>query len=99
MVGQGIFRIQRQSRECSSFLVSLSSGSSLSRTPDPRDDPSTWTTVVARSILYRVRPDYPVRGGQSEVPVCIVNKNLHGTASHSVEVAGFASFVQPVSVV
>lgn len=97
MVGQGIFRIQQQSRKRSSFLGSLSSGSSSSRAEDPRDDPSTWTTLVARSILYRVHPDYPARGGQSGVPVCFVGESTDGTASRSVKVAGFASFVQMVS--
>ncbi|KAG6365290.1 hypothetical protein INS49_006899 [Diaporthe citri] len=97
MVGQGIFRIQQQSRKRSSFLGSLSSGSSSSRTQDPRDDPSTWTSFVARSILYRVHPDYPARGGQSGVPVCVVSENTDGTPSHSAKVAGFASFVQMVS--
>lgn len=96
MVGQGIFRIQQQSRKRSSFLGSLS-GSSSSRTQDPRDDPSTWTSLVARSILYRVHPDYPVRGGQSGVPVCVVSDDADGTAPRSVKVAGFASFVQMVS--
>lgn len=97
MVGQGIFRIQQQSRKRSSFLGSLSSGSSSSRAQDPRDDPNTWTSFVARSILYRVHPDYPARGGQSGVPVCVVSKNTDGSASHSAKVAGFASFVQMVS--
>lgn len=97
MVGQGIFRIQQQSRKRSSFLGSLSSGSNSSRAQDPRDDPSTWTSLVARSILYRVHPDYPVRGGQSGVPVCVVSENTDGTASRSTKVAGFASFVQMVS--
>lgn len=97
MVGQGIFRIQQQSRKRSSFLGSLSSGSSSSRAQDPRDDPSTWTTLVARSILYRVQPDYPARGGQSGVPVCVVSESMDGTTPRSVKVAGFASFVQMVS--
>lgn len=97
MVGQGIFRIQQQSRKRSSFLGSLSSGSSSSRAQDPRDDPSTWTSLVARSILFRVHSDYPVRGGQSGVPVCIMSENTDGTASRSTKVAGFASFVQMVS--
>lgn len=97
MVGQGIFRIQQQSRKRSSFLGSLSSSSSSSRTPDPHDDPSTWTSLVARSILYRVHPDYPTRGGQSGVPVCVVSEDPGDTGSHSVKVAGFASFVQMVS--
>lgn len=97
MVGQGIFRIQQQSRKRSSFLGSLSSGSSSSRAQDPRDDPSTWTSLVARSILYRVHPDYPARGGQSGVPVCVVSEGADEAAPRSVKVAGFASFVQMVS--
>ncbi|KAL2277333.1 hypothetical protein FJTKL_00053 [Diaporthe vaccinii] len=76
MVGQGIFRIQQQSRKRSSFLGSLSSGSSSSRAQDPRDDPSTWTSLVARSILYRVHPEYPARGSQSGVPVCVRDRRL-----------------------
>lgn len=99
MVGQGIFRIQQQSRRRSSFLGSFSAGPSSSRTQDPRDDPSTWTSLVARSILYRVHPDYPVRGGQSGVPVCVVDESTGGTASRRTKVAGFASFVQMVSMV
>ncbi|KAI7783886.1 hypothetical protein LA080_011148 [Diaporthe eres] len=97
MVGQGIFRIQQQSRKRSSFLGSLSSGSSSSRAQDPRDDPSTWTSLVARSILYRVHPEYPARGSQSGVPVCVVSESTDGAAPRSVKVAGFASFVQMVS--
>lgn len=97
MVGQGIFRTQQQSRKRSSLLGSLSSGSSSSRAQDSRDDPSTWTSLVARSILYRVHPDYPARGGQSGVPVCVVSDGADETAPRSVKVAGFASFVQMVS--
>ncbi|KAK4198399.1 kinase-like domain-containing protein [Triangularia verruculosa] len=89
MVGQGIFRVQQQSRPRRSFR------SMLSRAPaDPRDDPAIWTSLVARSILYRVRQPSNFKGlGQSGTPVCVV-ENLPNTAGKISKVAGFSSFVQ-----
>jgi hypothetical protein len=90
MVGQGIFRIRQQAKR-RSFLGSLSGSST-----DPRDDPSTWTVLVARSILYRVRHDVNIRGGQSGTPVCVMSSESEDGRPVA-KVAGFASFVQMVS--
>jgi hypothetical protein len=49
--------------------------------------------LVARSILYRVRHEGGVRGGQSGTPVCV----LDGSSPRVTKVAGFASFVQMAS--
>lgn len=98
MVGQGIFKIHQDSHRRSSFRSSLSARANSSRAQDPRDDPSTWTSLVARSILYRVHPDYPARGGQSGSPVCVVPETDDENHSpFTAKVAGFASFVQMVS--
>lgn len=86
MVGQGIFRVQQELRKPTSRFVQRSS-----RPLDPRDEESTWTSLVARSVLYRVRSDHPSRGSQSGVPVCLVEGE---GSSRKVKVAGFASFVQ-----
>ncbi len=77
MVGQGIFRVQQRASRRHPLLSVLSrsgGGSSSSSATDPRDDPATWTALVARSILYRVRDDSAVRGGQSGTPLCVIDK-------------------------
>jgi hypothetical protein len=91
MVGQGIFRVRQEATRRSSFFRAA-----LSRTsqPDPRDDLSTWTSLVARSILYRVRHEGGVRGGQSGTPVCVLDDSSSPPVA---KVAGFASFVQMAS--
>ncbi|GAB1312652.1 hypothetical protein MFIFM68171_02862 [Madurella fahalii] len=91
LVGQGIFRVQQQSRRRSL----LSGFSSSARTADARNEASTWTSLVARSILYRVRHDAATRGGQSGTPVCVLGSARDGTPV--AKVAGFASFAQMVS--
>ena len=79
-----------------SFRSVFSGSSSSSATTDTRDELSTWTSLVARSILYRVRNDAGVRGGQSRTPVCVLSASQAGEV-RTVKVAGFASFVQMVS--
>lgn len=89
MVGQGIFRVYQQGRPRRSFR-SLLSGAPV----DSRDDPASWTSLVARSILYRVRqPSNFKELGQSGTPVCVV-ENLPNNAGKIAKVAGFSSFVQ-----
>lgn len=102
-VGQGIFRTQQQARRRLSIFGSRSSGGS-SAAADARDDPGPWTSLVARSILYRLRTDYPMRGGQSGTPICIakderggLDDGNSGSGTGVLRVAGFASFVQMAS--
>ncbi len=79
MVGQGIFRVHQQAmRRRRSLLNALSAAPA-----DPRDDPATWTVLVARSILYRVRNDSAVRGGQSlsGTPLCVIDRTAGPTAA------------------
>ncbi len=79
MVGQGIFRIHQQAtRRRRSLLNALSAAPA-----DPRDDPATWTVLVARSILYRVRNDSAVRGGQSlsGTPLCVIDRTAGPAAA------------------
>ncbi|KAH7002501.1 hypothetical protein EDB80DRAFT_579151 [Ilyonectria destructans] len=64
---------------------------------DPKDDLKTWVRLVAKSILYRVRQDLHVRGGQSGTPVCVLDNGEENSVSPTAKVAGFASFVQMVS--
>ncbi|KAH6984366.1 hypothetical protein BKA56DRAFT_481371 [Ilyonectria sp. MPI-CAGE-AT-0026] len=64
---------------------------------DPKDDVKTWVRLVAKSILYRVRQDLHVRGGQSGTPVCVLDSGGENNVAPIAKVAGFASFVQMVS--
>jgi len=96
MVGQGIFRIQQQHLPQPSRRHAFFSSSSPT-TPDARSELSTWTSLVARSILYRVREDSvpgrpATRGGQSGTPLCVLDKS-----TRIAKVAGFTSFAQMVS--
>ncbi|KAH7176758.1 hypothetical protein EDB81DRAFT_49846 [Dactylonectria macrodidyma] len=91
MVGQGIFRTQQQAKRRSFF------GMRSSRSTNPQDELRTWTNLVARSILYRVRQDVHIRGGQSGTPVCLMEDGGNANAAPVAKVAGFASFVQMAS--
>lgn len=56
------------------------------------DDPESWSTLVARSLLYRVSPDFDVPQGQSGVALYAVGDREDGSTGPGV--AGFQSFVQ-----
>ncbi|KAK0750078.1 hypothetical protein B0T18DRAFT_408194 [Schizothecium vesticola] len=100
MVGQGIFRLQQQSRRRRLF-----GSSGIPNNGASRDELDGWTSLVARSILFRVRQDgagaprgSTTKSGdawQSGTPVCVVRED--GTLSGIIKIAGFASFAQPVS--
>ena len=64
---------------------------------DPSNSASveTWTSLVSRSVLYRVNSDLRVPGAQSGTAVCIHEEMEDVVAS--VKVAGFSSFAQAVS--
>ena len=90
MVGQGILR-NRQTMNSRSFFGSIRGD----RQEDSRGNLEVWTSLVARSVLFRVHPDFPNRGGQSGTPVCLLDESEPGKPS--AKVAGFVSFVQMVS--
>jgi hypothetical protein len=100
MVGQGIFRLQQQSRRRRLF-----GSSGIPNNGASRDELDGWTSLVARSILFRVRQDgagaprgSTTRSGdacQSGTPVCVIRED--GTLPGTIKIAGFASFAQPVS--
>ena len=90
MVGQAIFRTQRKARR-RSLLDSIRGTKEL----DQDEELEKWTSLVARSILYRVYPEFPVRGGQSGTAVCFMERG--GAGEISAKLAGFTSFVQMVS--
>jgi hypothetical protein len=51
-----------------------------------------WTSLVSRSILYRVSPDFNVAGGQSGTALYSIGEREDG--KNGPGVAGFQSFVQ-----
>lgn len=93
MVGQGIFRLHSQLEKKTRFKFSF--GHKRSNSASVSTTPETWTSLVSRSVLYRVDPDFRTPGAQSGTAVCV-----HEESEDKVEVvkiAGFSSFAQQVS--
>ena len=93
MVGQGIFRLHSQLEKKTRFKFSFShkrsnSGSSVTT-------PEAWTSLVSRSVLYRVDPDYRSAGAHSGTAVCVHTESEDGV--EIARIAGFSSYAQQVS--
>jgi hypothetical protein len=90
MVGQAIFKLRETSDKKPRFRFSFGYKSS-----HPTTDVDTWTSLVSRSLLYRIDPNVRAPGAQSGTPVCI-----HDEAEDKIscaKVAGFSSWAQPVA--
>jgi hypothetical protein len=90
-VGQAIFKLQQPLRKRALFSVRAGKNSVHGHAPD------TWTSLVSRSILFRVHPEIRSPSAQSGTAVCILEKLDDGTKC--ARVAGFTAFVQEVSAV
>lgn len=91
MVGQGIF-CNRQNSRRSRFRNPLSRKGK--EREGEEEDVASCKRLVARSVLYRVHPDFSPRTGQSGNPICLRGEASFGGAPKPAKVIGFASFVQ-----
>jgi hypothetical protein len=90
MVGQAVFRLKTQSNKKSRLRFPF-----RSRKPDQDPDADDWTCLISRSLLYRIDPTSRSPGAQSGTAICI-----HEEAEDHIstaKIAGFSSWVQPVS--
>lgn len=90
MVGQAIFKLREQSEKKTRFRFPFAHKKS-----DVGTEIETWTSLVSRSLLYRVDPALRAPGALSGAAVCI-HEDL-GDHVSSARVAGFSSWAQPVS--
>lgn len=82
-IGEGIFRLQQPRK--SLFSV-------LRNEKQKEEGADAWTSLVARSLLFRVHPGYRPPGAQSGSAVCILEECGDGTKL--AKVAGFTAFAQ-----
>lgn len=90
MVGQGIFKVKEMTEKKTRFKFFFSS-----RKLDSENSIETWTSIVSRSILYRVNSHGGAPGAYSGTAICMGDELEDG--SLRARVAGFSSFAQHVS--
>jgi len=90
MVGQGIFRTREKTKPKSRFKLPFNGKKS-----DSDHELGAWTSLVSRSLLYRVNPALRRPVAQSGTAVCFLEESE--TETPRIKVAGFSSFVQQVS--
>ncbi|SPN99228.1 uncharacterized protein DNG_02265 [Cephalotrichum gorgonifer] len=89
-VGQGIFRLQRPRKGLFSF-------SRRGKGKETNEDPGPWTMLVARSLLFRVHPQFRPNGVQSGTAVCVLEESDNG--EKRAKLAGFTAFAQETSAI
>lgn len=87
-IGEGIFRLQQPRK--SLFSV-------LRKNKEKEEGADVWTSLVARSLLFRVHPSCRPSGAQSGSAVCILEESGDGTKL--AKVAGFTSFAQETTAI
>ncbi|KAK7964133.1 hypothetical protein PG988_011107 [Apiospora saccharicola] len=90
LVGQGVFR-NRQKLKRWSVRDAFGRGKNKQ---DTESEMEACTDLVARSVLYRVAPDYDAPGGQSGTPVCLLDDSE--PEMQKGKVVGLTSYVQMV---
>lgn len=88
-VGQGIFLLQ-QPRKGFSF-------SRLRKAREKEGGPDAWTGLVARSLLFRVHPEFRPNSVQSGSAVCVLEDLDDG--KKRAQVAGFTAFAQETTAI
>lgn len=91
MVGQGIFKVHGQTEKRSSRFKAI-----FQSKQQPSNSLEDTVSLVSRSVLYRVNPDFRTPGTHSGTAVC-VHDDPDSDNIGVAKVAGFSSFAQHVS--
>jgi hypothetical protein len=87
-VGEGIFRLQQPRKGLFS---------ALRKSKEKEDGADVWTSLVARSILFRVHPNCRPPGAQSGTAICILDEDNKETKI--AKVVGFTAFAQETTAI